>query len=427
MSSRYALAAVVALCLTACGDSSTSPDNGTPGTPNTPITPPSSAALRGRAAFVANCASCHNSADGVDLAFFNFADSTITRRALKHVDQATTNDILAHLATLRSNPHPRDERLFQPGGVVLANDAAFGQALFPGDVFPTDMTTARMRALNRTTVSVAIPFPRWSVENSNLDWLPDVPPSSAVMGDQNGLPQRALDAYRANPTQSNLLTVMVALFSALERDDSPGPCHFESRGRVDANECFQATRWASILVAQHMMRNNLTAPLPDTSFHNLWWEVGESVRRAGMAGTNPANALQNRNAWMYLGWMFGADARPSLYILPTLEGGGYPRHATWVIVRGMVDRPVNSPLPYDDVMNLPRYGADPWLYGALRFSYRHLLERINAGDLPPSARRAEARNKVSTSFNEASPRLTTAQRDDLRILSQAVLNVLPAN
>jgi hypothetical protein len=406
------------MILAACGDRPTEPEDD-------PLTRVSDAVVRGRTAFLSKCTRCHNG-DGQDLAFFDFPDSAITRRALAHVDLATSEDINAYIGTLRTTPRPRDERLFQPGGVVLASDVAFGQALFPNGVIPTNLTTAQVRALDRMSVRVAIALPRWSVEGANTDWLPDVPISAAVLADQDSRPARALDTYRAAPTEANLLAAAVALFSALERDDSPGPCHFESRGLKDAVECFHASRWSAILVAQHMMRNGIIRPLPDTSFHNLWWEAGESMRRAQQAGESPANMVQNQMAWMYLGWMFGADTHPTFYMLPPYASLGLRRHATWIALSSLVRRPVNSNLPYDDLQNIPRYGYDLWAYGALRAAYSHLLERIQAGDLPPAAQQETARARVTTSFNEASALegMTAAQKDELRALSQSVVNAI---
>ncbi|MEX2284249.1 MAG: hypothetical protein WEE89_17305 [Gemmatimonadota bacterium] len=398
--------------------------------PTAPADDPSrsDAVLRGRAAFLSKCTRCHNG-DGQDLAFFDFPDSAITRRALAHVDLATAEDINAYIATLRTTPRPRDERLFQPGGAVLANDAVFGLALFGNGELPANLMTAQLRALDRLSVRVAIALPRWSVEGANTDWLPDVPISAAVLADQNSRPAHALDTYRATPTEANLLDAAVALFSALQRDDSPGPCHFESRGLKDPMECFHAARWSATLVAQHMMRFGITRPLPDTSFYNVWWEAGEAMRRAQAAGETPANLLQNQVAWMYLGWMFGPDTRPTLYLLPAIESLGLRRHATWITLSSLVRRPVNSSLPYDDVQNLPRFGYDLWSYGALRIAYTHLLERVQAGDLPPASQRAAARAKLSDSFNEgaAYAGMSAAQKDELRALSQSIVNAIPLN
>lgn len=420
---------LAALLLTACSDSGvTNPDPGPNPPPGPgPGTPPpvSAAAIRGRAAFTASCASCHASADGYDVAYFHYPDTTIVRRALAHVDQATASDIVAHIATLSAPAHHRAERLFQPGGAPLASDAAFGAALFANDVFPADLTTAQLRGMDRLSVKVAIALPQWSVEGAITDWMPDVALPATVLTDRSSAPQMAIAAYHASPTTANLQAVVTAIFSATHRPDSPGPCHFESSGRVDAVECFQVMRWASTLSAQHMLRTGQTQAFGDTIFHTIWWEVGEAIRRGRAQAPLSQNALANQISWMYLGWMFGADARPSLYMLPALEGAQLWRHATWVAVRGMVDRPAGSLQPYTDLLNLPRYGYDPWLYGALRFAYTHLLQRIQSGDRPPAAAVSQARSNVSTSLSESANRgMTTAQRAELQTLSQQLLNAL---
>src|SRR6185369_16942493 len=233
--------------------------------PTMPNPPAPGGTIRGELAFSVSCASCHTSGDGFDLAFFHFADSTIIRRALKHVDQTTASWIVDYIHTLRASAHNRDERPFQPGQAVLTSDADFARELFGSDAWPASLTAPQLRALDPLNVKIAIALPRWSIEESNTDWMPDLPLPGTILADQDSAPARAIAAYRKTPTQDNLLQVMIALFSAMQRNDSPGPCHFESRGRVDVGECFNAERWAGSLVGQHMLRNNITTALPDTS------------------------------------------------------------------------------------------------------------------------------------------------------------------
>src|SRR5438128_3225954 len=47
----------------------------------------------GQIAFEQSCSPCHASRDGFDLAMFGFTDTTIIRRAVKHVDTATARRI----------------------------------------------------------------------------------------------------------------------------------------------------------------------------------------------------------------------------------------------------------------------------------------------------------------------------------------------
>ena len=393
--------------------------------PIEPNPPAPGSSIRGGLAFNAACASCHSSGDGFDLAFFSFADSTIIRRALKHVDLTTANFIVDWIHSIPAPQHARDERPFQPAQTLLPSDIEFARALFGSDAWPATLTTAQLRALDPLQVPVAIALPRWSVEEANTDWMPDVPLPASILADQDSAPARAIGAYRQVPTLDNLLRAMTALFSAMQRNDSPGPCHFESRGRVDVTECFNAERWAGSLVAQHMFRAGITTALPDTSFHNMWWETGDAARRAESRGVTLPNANQLRISWMYLGWMFGAANHPTFYMIPGLQTVGLTRHAVWVAMRSMVARPAGGWLEYDDLLNSVRYGYDGWLYASQRFGYRHLLERIQAGDLPPSARIADARARVSSAAAEAGARLPAAQRDSLNLLAKAVLDALP--
>src|SRR5687767_4444294 len=55
---------------------------------------------RGEALWAAQCASCHTSNKGWDLAHFGFTDTTIIRRALRHVNATDAWDILAHIRSL---------------------------------------------------------------------------------------------------------------------------------------------------------------------------------------------------------------------------------------------------------------------------------------------------------------------------------------
>ncbi|MGH7460132.1 MAG: hypothetical protein ACREMA_03770, partial [Longimicrobiales bacterium] len=76
MKSRNQVLAVASLMLAvACSsDKPTGVDDPGPG-PGPGPGPVSGAAARGRVAFQASCAECHATADGIDLAFFNFADT----------------------------------------------------------------------------------------------------------------------------------------------------------------------------------------------------------------------------------------------------------------------------------------------------------------------------------------------------------------
>jgi hypothetical protein len=230
------------------------------------------AALRGQAAFTRECAPCHASGDAVDLAFFNFTDTTIVRRAVAHVDTATALDIVAFVHT-RSVPRAsRSLRLFQPGALVLGGDAAFAAALFGADQWPADLTTQDLQAIDPLQVKAAVPLPLWSQENGNLDWMPDTPLPVAILDDQEGRARARLTAYRASSTIENLMAAVAALRGADRRLDNPGaPCLFDVVDRVpDYISCFEVRRWTSTLAAQHMIRRGMTGRLHRAA-HAVWW------------------------------------------------------------------------------------------------------------------------------------------------------------
>jgi hypothetical protein len=422
-SRRIAPQVLLIVALAACGEQSTAP--GADPAPAPAPAPVTDAAAHGRTAFAASCASCHASGDGFDLAFFQFADTTTIRRALKHVDASTARDIAAYVRSLGAGRSTSSQaRIFQPGGAPLDSDVELGRTLFGVDAWPSDMTTARLRAIDPLQVRVAVPFPRWSVESDNTDWMPDAPLPGSVVADRDSAPVRAVAAYRQASTDANLSVAMAALLSAMGRRDSNGPCHFEGGGRLDPVECFQATRWASSLVAQHMLRNGVTRPMADSVLHDMWWDVGDAARRAINNGSMVANGQRNWTSWMYMAWIFGPDHHPSFYFLEGLQVVGLGRHAVWAGLRTMVSRPVGSALVYDDLANVARSGATSWLFEAERFGMRHLLERIRAGDMPPAAGMAAARAKVDLAAKTAGSRLGTAERDALATLAQQVLAAL---
>src|ERR1041385_6234825 len=145
----------------------------------------------GRIAFEQSCSMCHASRDGFALAMFGFTDTTIIRRAVKHVDTATACNIVAYIRTVSAPREPEKLRLFQPGGAPLAGDLEFAQALFGGDAWPAERTPAGppesaeaclgrdpwpaelppagLQAIAPRTVAIAARLPIWSDEATNLD------------------------------------------------------------------------------------------------------------------------------------------------------------------------------------------------------------------------------------------------------------------
>lgn len=365
----------------------------------------------GRVAFVSACAGCHASGDGMDLAVFRFTDTTIIRRAVKHVDTATARNIVAHVRTLQAPTLHEETRIFQPGGVLLASDADFALNLFGSDAFPGDITTEQLRAIDPRQVRVAVKLPVWSDERANLDWMPDEPLPAAILDDQGGLVRALIAGYRAAPTQENLARAVAALRNADRRMANPGaPCLLEDSLRVNFGQCFQVRRWTSSLVAQHLVRHGI-ADNVDAALHDIWWDVGNAVRKSFRSGVSPIeNARQNWAAWMYLSWSFGPARHASVYNGGGLNGIGLPRHATFVALRSEVERPRGSISAYEDARSAAAFAPATWTYNVMSFAFKHLNERLNASDVPAPATLQAARDAITTAVANAQRKVPEAQR-----------------
>ena len=92
-------------------------------------------AARGGATWARECAQCHTSRQGWDLAHFGYTDTTIVRRALGHVTAVDAQDIVAHVRSLpRADTMTPTRRPFQPGNVVLALNLPVKKPLFNGSL-----------------------------------------------------------------------------------------------------------------------------------------------------------------------------------------------------------------------------------------------------------------------------------------------------
>src|ERR1044071_5403513 len=127
------LALTLALLVAACSERSRDPVD--PGTTKTNT-------ILGQVAFETSCSGCHASRDGFDLRTFGFTDTTIIRRAVKHVDTSTARHIVAYIQSLSAPRNEEKLRLFQPKSAPLSGDVEFATALFGGDAWPAQMTTA---------------------------------------------------------------------------------------------------------------------------------------------------------------------------------------------------------------------------------------------------------------------------------------------
>ncbi len=379
----------------------------------------------GHEAFTAECASCHAAGDGFDLALFGFTDTTIIRRALGHVDSATSRNIVAYIRTLGVPAVAEETRLFQPGGEPLQGDVEFAVSLFGRDAWPEDLTTARLQATDPRQMRIAVPLPIWSDEGSNLDWMPDAALPEAILQYAGRMAEAAIAGYRSAPTNENLRRAVLALRSADRVTGNPGaPCTFQEPDRVRYVECFEVRRWTSTLVAQHMLRYGTQVLSPEV--HDIWWDVGNAARKSR---TDPTQVIENVNAnwasWMFLGWSFDPSRHPSVYTGGGFQQLGLPRHATVVALRSQVARPRNSPMVYDDLAEAARFAPNEWTTAVTKFALEHLLERLAAGDRPMRPEQiTEAIADVNRAILTANRKVAVSDRPLLQALGEQVIAAL---
>jgi hypothetical protein len=357
---------------------------------------------RGAAAFQASCASCHATRDAFDLALFGFADSTIVRRAVAHVDTATALDIVAHVRTHAVTPVHRGVPLFQPTGGRAPDDVALARTLFGADAWPTGWGEAELLAVDPRQLPLAVDFPVWSDEASDQDWLPEAPLAPAVLQADGGRVRRALDRYAATSGDRELVQALRAVHGTLHGDGPPAvaPCRQQNDGALaDPGACFEAGRFTAVLAAQHLLRDGIAfdGDLGGLSVaQDVFWEVGQAARRSLVRNREPvADAEANWVSWMMLGWVYAPENRASIYHITGLNRVGLPRHGTFVTVRSLAARRPGSPQPYADLRVLARHGHGPWLVGAVESALAVLEAREQRGEVPADpTRRADASREL---------------------------------
>ncbi|MEE2898211.1 MAG: hypothetical protein VX815_07055 [Gemmatimonadota bacterium] len=432
MTSLKVGSALVVLCVATACDSPAAPVAEEPVVVARPASP-----KLGNVAFLDECASCHASRDGFDLAFFSFPDSTIMRRALGHVDEATAFDITAYINTLSVAPVARHDQTFQPGGLELTNDVEFARNLFGSDAWPSDLSTAGLSAMDPRDVPVALTFPRWSSEETNLDWMPDARFPEVLLTRSNHWAGSAVRQYQESGTGLDLYRAAQRLRWA-ERNpvNNAAPCQLGEEARFRPNECFQARRWTASLVAQHMLRSGSSEPM-HFALHDTWWDVGNVARKSLVHGRPIPNAEQNWAVWMYLGWAFAPQRHASTYLSSALVRLDLPRHATFHALRAQVARVEGTGDAYKDLFTTVRVAPRGWLVDAARFSLRNLIERLEAGDQPsakpfenvaegsPVSQRAKAWEGLETARRRMLSRLDWDEWVVLEPLYQRVWELLP--
>ncbi|MDP2956909.1 MAG: hypothetical protein Q8N53_10860 [Longimicrobiales bacterium] len=381
------------------------------------------ATAAGRAAFTTSCATCHASRDGFDLAFFGFADSTIVRRAVSHVDTSTALQIVQHIRALGVRPVGRSMRPFQVP--TAASDVAFAQRLFGRDAWPEALTERALLALDPKRVAAAVAFPVWSDEATNLDWMPGEPLPPSVQGPPDGAAQKALRAYYAGRTDLRLVRAVGALRQAAN-NKATGPCAQSDDGALaDPAVCFEATRWIAALGAQHALRTNLDLSEPvsgSTAVQDAFWDVGQAARRGLVKNKAPIpNAEANWVGWMYLGWVLAPGNHASGYTASGLGRVGLPRHATFVALRSLAARPAESHQPFADLATAAGQAPVGWLPAAYATGISVLEARAVRGWKPSGETgRAEAKAALERAAATLTRRLGARKAEPLLARTRAL-------
>lgn len=348
---------------------------------------------RGAVAFRDACASCHASRDGFDLAFFGFPAADIVRRGVDHVDSASARDIAAHVAALGVEAVGRDFRAFQPTGVVGAGgDDGFWRSVMGGDGVPDDLTPEALRSIDLRDLPVPLPFPVWSSETSEGDWMPETPLPPALLTQQDGMLRSALERYHAGGTEEALVEAVAAFQTVTRGYDDDALCSGIASLHPRWRECFEARRWMSSLTALHFLRSGRLRDVP-FEVAELWWDTGEVAVTAFFEGDRFVDR-ETVAAWLYLASVFVPDGFPGPgigiaedagYMGQFLQGDGYPRMATFISLRRMVDtgplhdRPLQA--YWDGTLAVTRAPSD-MAGDVLAFVLDYLEAELEAGRRP---------------------------------------------
>ncbi len=345
-------------------------------------------------AFVESCAGCHASRDGLDLAHFGFNSFDVVRRAVAHVDSATARDIAAHIGTLGGTGLSRAVSPFQPGGRIRGarpywvasnadDDLDFWIEAFGTSGWPAGLTAETLRAIDPLDIPVPLAMPRWSLEGSDEDWMPDAPLPAEVLDDAGGAVRIALEAYYADPTEARLVEVVDRF-----REATLGPGRLCWREEPFA--CFDARRWMASLGAMHYLREGARGPVP-TAVARVWWEVGESEIALQAISTNAeerASAFRSGARWMYVAFSQDPEGfrEPAGYMGTFLRSQGLNRVSLFAALRRMVgDGAAHREHPdeflEDGRLAVQRVDADVAL-GVVEFVFQHFADRLGGGRSP---------------------------------------------
>ena len=327
------------------------------------------------------CASCH-SADGIEIARYNFDETDIIRRATPHLGESDAREIAKYILDLRASlpdkrlKDPMVDRPMQPGGEALAGksaaerDRAFALGIdkyFPalmggriGSLDQAKKAEAEVLACDPRALPVGIELNRLSEdkfhgkEHATLaHWIPDEPP--IVMSPEF---VEAEDRYLAAPTDENLASLQEFYDKAW-------------KAALPPIRALSLEKARALLLYQHYLR---TGKLPDIPKRapdariapsNPFWDLGDMARvyenmTAGGLDLPPdlaanksggpslsAQLAQMRLPWLWLGWTYDPSLQLTSYDRRTrfadwfseilLEDGPYPMHDLVMLTKKQVD------------------------------------------------------------------------------------------
>lgn len=388
--------------------------------------------VAGQVAFVQNCAQCHATRDGYDLAAFGFSSFDVMRRSLGHIDSTTSRNITSYIETLRPGA-PLVGTPFQPSGRVGASDREYWIDALGTSGWPTDLTPEALRGINPRDLKVPLAMPEWSLEGSLEDWMPDTPLPPEVLDFQGGAIRYGLEAYYADPTEANLLAAIEPFAAATE---TPG----RLCTREEPEPCFDARRWMASLGGQHYLRTGQIEDVP-VEVARIWWSVGESA--IALPGefedvTVPYEGFDRLSStyiigarWLYLAYSFHPEAfnEPGRYMGAFLREEGLHRVSVFAALRRMVgDGPAHQEhsdqFLQDGLIALESsdYEVAP---GVAEFVFEYYIERLESGDTP-GLDAAAAREWVARAWVESKEKVPayTPSSDRVNELRLRVLELL---
>ena len=344
-----------------------------------------------------SCVNCHLSPTGLDLVFFGKSnpqaqDSIVIQRTVfdpqtghGHLSVEDAYHIASYLRSvqLSAQVSPNDN-----GNVIPIPSGTSPENVWDG---ATSLTEAQINNWDfRNNISISFEFPKWfagdetnSLAQDNTDFIPEID----LLSEKEGNVRTNFDAYLADPSNANFLSLMQASHFAL----SEGERHPGEHNYYDFTKSFDYQRWMATLYFQHVIDqgNNfdfgdeLSQDVSSFSIADALWDAGNVARRSQDNGNGMQeidNRLQNELGWLYLGWLTNYGERNSFesqYIGTALKDYGEDHLATLVILKSIVSRSDHSQLIYDDLFSLSYLSKNECLAEALRFACNHIIIGLN--------------------------------------------------